>query len=52
MTTEMLREQFEYLLKYHNGECAIENCPDCFRMSVIVHTLERPFDRSQERIPA
>ena len=49
MTPDMLREQFEYLMTYHNGQCAVRNCPDCLRMSVIDDLLNRPFENPADR---
>jgi len=45
MTEAMLREQFEYLLSYHNGQCGVAECPDCMRMAFIDHLLNSPFER-------
>ena len=46
MTQDMLREQFEYLLNYHNGQCKVDGCPECARMWVIAQLLGRPFETS------
>lgn len=43
---DVLREQLEYLLKFHGVACPKQFCSECDRLHVVVLMLLKPFEES------
>ncbi len=40
---DIMREQLDYLLENHNGQCTLENCKECARLIHVGALLCEPF---------